>query len=164
MDCNESKLLEKYAGLIPKQPVAMRDVVEQLTKKFHATQIEYDEIPSLRMHQYNAVHVVKNEKLQLRQDQLQIKAIKIPINAQTESYVIRDFVPRSDENGEGNYIFLAYEEQVCYCYSNSNKLFLEAKLMSGIAQEERENRTEDWMDFIFYLKTYDSYFTAESSD
>lgn len=155
MNREESKLREQYTWLIPNQPVPLHSVIEQLTEKFQAVQIEHSKIPGLRMHLYNAVHLPKNEELQLVQDQLDIKALKIPISSQTEPYVKHNFVPISSEQEDENYIYLAYEEQVGYRYSNSNRLFLETKLMQGIDQSDLDQRTEDGLDFIFYLKTYD---------
>lgn len=163
MKLAELNLMEQYRPLIPKQPVPLYTVIEQLTEKLHATEIEHGEIPGLKMHLFNAVHLPRNEELQLTQDQLEIKAIKIPITRQTEAYVKRDFVPISSDTGEENYIYLAYETQVGYCYSNSNRLFLETKLMRGIEQKELEQRTEDGLDFLFYLKTYDELYCGTGS-
>lgn len=165
MKLADPNLMEQYRSLIPKQPVSLHTVIEHLTKKLHATEIELGRIPSLKMHLFNAVHVPKNEKLQLTQDQLELKAVKIPITSQTEVYVRRDFVPIASDSENGNYIYLVYEEQVGYRYSNSNRLFLETKLMQGIEQSDLEQRTEDGLDFLFYLKSYDElYINASSTD
>lgn len=166
MKDTERTLLERYAWIIPNQPVPLQTIIEQLTEKFHAIQLDHDKIPSLKMHLFNAVHLPKNEdELHLTEDQLEIKALKIPINSQTEAYVKRNFVPLSSDSEDENYIYLAYETQVGYRYSNSNRLFLETKLMQGIDQNELEQRTEDGLDFIFYLKSYDElYHSTDSSD
>ncbi len=155
MDCTELELMKQYAYLIPEQPKLLLEVVQQLENKFNATHIESEKIPSLKMHQFNAVHLPKNEELQLATDQLKIEALKISITSKTEQYVSQNFTPISSDFKEDNYIYLAYEEQVGYRYSNSNKLYLESKLMQGIDQSDIDKRTATWMDFIFYLKTYD---------
>lgn len=124
--------------------------------------MEPGDIPNMWMHEYNAVHLPKNEELQLTVPQLQIKAIKIPINAQTQSYTDRDFVSLSFDASE-DYIYLAYEEQVGYHYSNSNKLFCEAVLMEGIDQRDMDDRTENYMVFLFRLKNYDELYCGKES-
>lgn len=160
MNGTEQNLIQQYAWLIPNHPVPLCAVIEQLTQKFHATQVKHDQIPHRRMHLFNAIHLPKNEELQLTEDQLDLNALKIQIDPKTEAYVMRDFVPiSSDPEGE-NYIYLAYEPQVEYRYSNSNRLFLETKLMQGIKQSDLDQRTEDGLDFIFYLKTYDKLYSG----
>lgn len=155
MDCTELKRMEQYAWLIPQQPKSLGEVIKQITDRLHGTQIESKKIPNLKMHRYNAFHLPKNEELKLTTEQLKIKALKIPITPDTEPYVLQNFVPVSCECKEDDYIYLAYEEQVGYRYSNSNRLFLESKLMQGIDPIDMDGRTEKWIDFIFYLKTYD---------
>lgn len=154
MNDTELKLIEQYAWLIPKCPISLGQVIEQISKKFNATLIEYGDIPHLWMHRYNAVHLPKNEELRLAEEQLKIKAIKIPINEKVAQYIAKDFTPVLVADEEANFIYLAYEEQVDYRYSNSNRLFLEAKLMQGISQEDIYMNTETAMDFFFYLKSY----------
>lgn len=162
MDPTELNLIKQYAWLIPPQPVPQGQVIDQLVKKLHAVPMEPGEIPNMWMHEYNAVHLPKNEELQLTVPQLQIKAIKIPINAQTQSYTDRDFVSLSFDASE-DYIYLAYEEQVGYHYSNSNKLFCEAVLMEGIDQRDMDARTENYMVFLFRLKNYDELYCGKES-
>lgn len=151
----ELKLMEQYAWLIPKHPILLGQVIEQISKKFNAAQIENGDIPHLWMHRFNAVHLPKNEELRLAEEQLKIKAIKIPINEQVAQYIAKDFTPVLCGDEEANIIYLAYEEQVDYRYSNSNRLFLEAKLMQGISQKDIDMNREAAMDFFFYLKSYD---------
>lgn len=155
MNDAELKLIGQYAWLIPKRPISLGQVIERISKKFHTAPIEYGDIPHLWMHRYNAVHLPKNEQMQLTEEQLKMKAIKIPINEQVLQYTVKDFTPVFCGDVKANFIYLAYEEQVDYHYSNSNRLFLEAKLMQGISQEDINMNTETAMDFFFYLKSYD---------
>lgn len=154
MTDTELTLMKQYEWIIPKQPVPLGQVIEALNKKFHAVPLEGDDIPFLRMHQYNAFHLPKNEQLQLTVPQLKIKAIKIPITEQTFPYTLMNYVPISEDEEE-DFLYLAYEEQVNYHYSNCTRLFLEAHLMEGISQEEINANTETAMDFFHYLKSYD---------
>lgn len=154
MNDTASKLMEQYTWLIPKHPILLRQVIERISKEFDASQMEYEDIPHLWMHQYNAVHLPKNEQMQLTTEQLKIKAIKILINEQIAQYTAKDFTPVMCRDAEANFLYLAYEEQVDYRYSNSNRLFLEAKLMQGISQDDIDRNTETAMDFFFCLKSY----------
>ena len=54
-------------------------------------------------------------------------------------------------------MYLAYEEQLRYLYSNSNILFLETVLARGIPEEAIENKTEDYICYLDYLKHYLEY-------
>lgn len=148
------KLMEQYTWLIPKHPISLSQVIERISREFDAAQMECGDIPHLWMHQYNAIHLPKNEQMQLAAEQLKIKAVKIPINAQSVQYTAKDFTPVMCRDSEANFIYLAYEEQVDYRYSNSNRLFLEAKLMQGISQDDINRNTETAMDFFFCLKSY----------
>lgn len=158
------KRMEQYGWMIPKQPTSLRKVIEQLTAKFQATQMEHSMIPHLGMHQFNAVHLPKNEELHLTTEQLQIKAIKIPITPETAQYASKDFTPMLCAEGEEDYIYLAYEEQVGYRYSNSNRLYLEAALMQGIDRRDIDAHNEAWMDFFFRLKSYDELYCGAPAD
>ena len=60
---------------------------------------------------------------------------------------------RLDEDCD-DFIYLAYEEQVRYFYSNSNKLFLEAVLARGISEDDIINQTEEYTSYLFYLQSY----------
>lgn len=51
-------------------------------------------------------------------------------------------------------MYLAYEEQLRYVYSNSNILFLETVLACGIPEEAIENKTEDYTCYLSYLNQY----------
>ncbi len=150
-----NQLLDVYHWLIPNKPVEFSSVIETLKQRFQATELDSSQIPNLKMHQFNALHLPKNEELHLCEAQLHIQAIRIPITPQTKMYTERDFVPPSSDSDGKPYIYLAYETQVGYCRSNSNRLFLECRLMQGISPSEREQNTERWRDFIFFLKTYD---------
>lgn len=73
----------------------------------------------------------------------------------TKHYTEKDYVSMNcyNETSE-DYIYLAYEEQVRYLYSNSNKLFLEAVLARGISEADITNETEAYICYLPYLKSY----------
>lgn len=155
MNDADCKLIEHYGWLIPKQPISLIQVIEQISKKFNAIQIPQGDIPHLWMHKYNAVHLPKNEQMRLSEKQLNVRAVKIQIGKQVIQYTEKNFTPVFNKDGEETYIYLAYEEQVDYRYSNSNRLYLETKLMQGISEEDISMDTEAAADFMFYLKSYD---------
>lgn len=155
MTDTELALMKQYEWIIPQQPIPLCQVIEALSKKFHAMPLEGSDVPFLWMHQYNAFHLPKNEQLQLTVPQLKIKAIKIPITEQTFPYTRMNYVPVFPDDEEADFLYLAYEEQVNYYYSNCTRLFLETHLMGGISQEEIDANTEEAMDFVHSLKSYD---------
>ena len=147
------KLMGQYKRIIPERRVSLTQVIDKIKTQYNATTIEYRDIPHLWMHKYNAVHLPSNERLQLTEEQLNIKAIKIKVDEKMLPYVVKDFTPVSFD--EENYIYVAYEEQVGYWYSNSNRLYLEVTLMQGISVEAVNADEEEARDFMFCLKTYD---------
>lgn len=162
MDTATSKLIEQYRWLVPAHPVSLHEVIGRLSEKLHATQIELNRIPNLRIHMFNAVNLPSNEELKLSDDQLHLRAIKIPINNQTSHYVEKDFVSLLQREGE-DYIYLAYEEQIGYHYSNSRWLFLEVSLMQGISQADIDIQGEAYMDFAFRLQSFDELYHSVKS-
>ena len=135
--------------------VPLAGIINKIKRETDANDILSSDIPNLRMHRFNAYHLPSNETLNLTEEQLQIKAIRIPITDATKHYTAKNFVSmnRYDEAVE-DYIYLAYEEQVRYLYSNSNKLFLEAALARGVSEEDIAGKTEEYTCYLFYLQCY----------
>lgn len=140
---------------IVRVPVPIMEVVEKIKRDTNAKDMQVGEIPNLRMHRFNAYYLPSNEILNLTEEQLKIKAIRVPITDTTRHYTDKNFVSmkRSDNNCD-DFIYLAYEEQVRYLYSNSNKLFLEAALAKGISEDDIINQTEEYTCYLFYLECY----------
>ena len=152
---NAHDYLEENPTAIVRGLVPITDVVEKIKRETDARDMQVSEIPNLRMHRFNAYHLPSNEILNLTEEQLQIKAIRISITDATKHYTAKDFVSmkHSDEDCE-DFIYLAYEEQVRYFYSNSNKLFLEAVIARGISENDIVNQTEEYTCYLFYLQCY----------
>lgn len=55
-------LMDRYPHLIPKDPVPLSEVIQEITQEFGAHEIDTENIPNLWMHRYNAVHSEKNEE------------------------------------------------------------------------------------------------------
>lgn len=162
MDWCEKDVPYKHRAVIVDQPVPLGEIVERLMKEYDAAQFAPEDIPSMQMHRFNAIHLPGNDELKLAADQLQVKAIKIPINHKTRKYTEKDFVSRVHEDGDEEYIYLAYEEQVGYHYSNSNMLFLEVALEKGVTQKEIERDTLEYKDYMHYLKAYHELYAENS--
>ena len=147
--------LEKNPTALVRGNVPIANIIERIKNRTGASYISKNDIPNLRMHRFNAFYLPCNETQHLSEDQLQIKAIKIPITDLTKHYTEKDYVSmnRYNETSE-DYIYLAYEEQVRYLYSNSNKLFLEAVLARGISEADITNETEAYICYLSYLKSY----------
>lgn len=149
---NISDYITENPTAIVRGQIPITEVVEKIKKNTNAKDMQVGDIPNLRMHRFNAYNLPSNEILNLTEEQLQIKAIRIPIVDTTEHYTAKNFVSMK-HSGE-DFIYLAYEEQVRYFYSNSNKLFLEAVLARGISENDIANQTEEYTCYLFYLQSY----------
>ena len=147
--------LEKNPSVLVRGYIPIVSVIEKIKNQTNARYISESDIPNLQMHRYNALNLPSNELQKLTEDKLKIKAIKIPITDVTKHYTVKDYVSMNRYNSAlEDYIYLAYEEQVRYLYSNSNKLFLEAVLACGVSEEDITNQTENSLCYLFYLKSY----------
>ena len=148
-------LYKENPSVIVHGQVPLVGIIDKIKRETNANDILTSDIPNLRMHRFNAYHLPSNETLKLTEEQLQIKAIRIPIIDATKHYTAKNFVSMSryDEAVE-DYIYLAYEEQVRYLYSNSNKLFLEVALARGVSEEDIAGKTEEYTCNLFYLQCY----------
>ena len=66
---------------IVRVPVPIMEVVEKIKRDTNAKDMQVGEIPNLRMHRFNAYYLPSNEILNLTEEQLKIKAIRVPITA-----------------------------------------------------------------------------------
>ena len=143
--------VRKHPNVIVRGAVPYSEIVERLKEQYDAVEIPLAEIPSMRMHRYNAVNLPSNEALRLTEEQLKFSAIKIPITDKSSLYTTKDYIPVVGIDGK-EFIYLVYEEQLRYHYSNSNRLFLEVAVSRGIPESDIENETEDYLDYLFCVK------------
>ena len=145
---------KKHPDVIVRGSVPYSEIVERLKEQYDAVEIPLVEVPSMRMHRrYNALNLPANEALRLAEEQLKFSAIKIPITDKSSLYTAKNFVPVVGLDGK-EFIYLVYEDQVRYHYSNSNRLFLEVVIARGIPEADIENETENYLDYLFYIKCY----------
>lgn len=142
--------------------VPVSEIIAKIKFSYGGTEILTEIIPNLPMHRFNAVHLPSNELQQLNEQEVQIKAICIPITEASRHYIEKDYVPVHRSAKESDFIYLAYEEQLGYLYSNSNQLFLESILARGIPEAEIQQETEEYTCYLFYLKCYLEYKLSES--
>ena len=145
--------VRKHPDVIVQGSVPYSEIVERLKEQYGAVAIPLAEIPSMRMHRYNAINLPSNETLRLTEEQLKFCAIKIPITDKSSLYTAKDFVPVVGIDGK-EFIYLVCEEQLRYHYSNSNRLFLEVAVSRGVPEADIENETENYLDYLFYIKCY----------
>ena len=145
--------VRKNPNVIIRGSVPYSEIVKRLEEQYGAVAIPLAEIPSMRMHRYNAINLPSNEVLRLTEEQLKFSAIKIPITDKSSLYTAKDFVPVVGLEGK-EFIYLVYEDQVRYHYSNSNRLFLEVAVSRGVPEADIENETENYLDYLFYIKCY----------
>lgn len=143
--------VRKHPDVIVRGSVPYSEIIERLKEQYDAVEIPLAEIPSMRMHRYNAVNLPSNEALRLTKEQLKFSAIKIPITDKSSLYTTKDYIPVVGIDGK-EFIYLVYEEQLRYHYSNSNRLFLEVAVSRGIPESDIENETEDYLDYLFCVK------------
>lgn len=144
---------KKHPDVIVRGSVPYSEIVERLKEQYDAVEIPLVEVPSMRMHRYNALNLPANEALRLTEEQLKFSAIKIPVTDKSSLYTAKNFVPVVGLDGK-EFIYLVYEDQVRYHYSNSNRLFLEVVIARGIPEADIENETENYLDYLFYIKCY----------
>ena len=145
--------IRKNPDIVIRCSVPYSEIVERLKEQHGAVEIPLTEVPSMRMHRYNALNLPSNETLRVTEEQLQFSAIKIPITDKSSLYTVKDFVPVVGLDGK-EFIYLVYEEQLRYHYSNSNRLFLEVAVSRGVPEADIENETENYLDYLFYIKCY----------
>lgn len=144
--------VKKHPSALVIGSIPLSAIVEKYKREYDAVEISDSEIPNLWMHKFNARNLPRNVILQLSEEMLRIKAIRIPISEQSRHLTLKDFVPQGTEDEP--YIYLAYEEQVGYHYSNSGKLFLEVALAQGITEEQVKLETEEYICYLSYLQRY----------
>ena len=115
--------------------VHISEICDMLREAYGAVELPEEQIPSLKwMHRFNALHTPENqEHLHLTEGQLHIRALQFP---QEAGYSSRE------GNYENHLVYLAFEEQVGYIYSNSNELFLEVDIARGCNRQDIEGNTE----------------------
>lgn len=144
----------------------IREIIEKLKKEFHAQDIDPKELPTHLqwMQKENAYYYAQDEHIDIRMEDIEIKAIRIPVNNLTRKYTDKDFTVWSlNDISDKNSIIVVYEEATDYFYCNSSMLHLEIKLAQGISQEAVTNQTENYTEYVGLRKRYlDTYVSKDT--
>ena len=121
--------LPREEGLTP-----LGEIAAALKQAYGGEELPPGQIPGYRpMYLFNALHTPENEERIHMPDRLRVRAVQLP---QTDGYYSREAGRETDP------VYLAYEEQTGYVYSNSNALFLEAQIARGYTRRDQEEQTE----------------------
>ncbi len=138
-------------------PKPIGEIIEELKSKYHAQDLD----PKLflphvqKMQRENAYYYAKDEQMDIRLEDISIKAIRIPVSDLTRKYTQKDFTVWSlCDKYDKDSIVVVYEGQTDYFYCNSSMLHLEMKLARGIPQEAVTNQTEGFMEYMGLRKRY----------
>ena len=132
--------------------VPLEDIIERLKRDYQAAELPQERIPQRRMQLDNAYYYGLDEKLDFAEENLCIRAIRIPVTEKTRHYTQKDFIPwGQEENGD---IYVVYEKNLGYFQSNSNKLFLEIAIARGISQADIENKSEKYKEYLWRMQCY----------
>lgn len=142
-------------------PKPIREIIQKLKNEFRAQDIDPKILPAYmrRMQKENAYYYAQDEHMVIRMENIEIKAIRIPVSDLTKRYSEKDFtVWTLNDVQDKNGIIVVYEESTNYFYCNSSMLHLEIKLARGISQEAVANQTENYSEYVGlrrrYLDTY----------
>lgn len=149
--------VRKYPQSIVTGPVPLEHIIEKLKRAYNAESIPLEEFPDYqrRIHTQNAYYFAQEEQLDLKMEDIQIKAVRIPVTDLTRHYTEHDFVRwfvggKDDADG----IYVVYENQAGYFYCNSSMLHLEIAIARGISEGDIQNQTETYQQYIRLMQRY----------
>lgn len=154
---NIHDFIQKNPQFIVHGPVPAADLVERLKQDYHAQEMPLELfLPhTIRMQKENAFYYAQDEQIALRMEEIQIKIVRIPITDQTQHYAAKDFTCWScGEKTDHDGIYVAYEETSGYFYCNSSMLHLELTMARGISEDDIQNKTEKYQEYIGLIKRY----------
>lgn len=138
-------------------PVPMAQIIEKLKQDYNAEELPLEQCPPryLRMYQQNAYYYAQDEKINLSMEDIRIKVLRVPVTDETGQYTEKDFVTWWIEDTEDRTgIYIAYEERCGYFYCNSSKLHLELTLTRGIPEQDIQDKTEKYQEYVCLMKRY----------
>lgn len=146
-------------------PKTIREIIDKLKKTFHAQDIDPELfLPYLqRMQKENAYYYAQDEQIDIRMEDIEINAIRIPVSDLTRKYTKKDFTVWSLNDAEDkNGIIVVYEENTNYFYCNSGMLHLEVSLAIGIAESDINGKTKKYLEYVGLMRRYmDTYMSLD---
>ena len=139
--------IKMFKHLIPIGERDSKDLIDYLKNKFDLVEIDFSELPYYKrdMLSENAKYSVGNIKLNLDIKDMSFRFFKIIENETSIEYVD----PREAEYG--NFLFFIIEEKTKYMSSNSGKLLIEMKYVSGVSEESYLEEDDVFKDLLSKL-------------
>ncbi len=149
--------IEKNPESVVVGPVPMAQILEKLKADLHGADVPLASFTpnTIQMQQRNAYYYACDRQMGLRQEDMQLKAVRIPVTDQTRHYAEKDFTHWFVNGSEdGNGIYVIYEERSNYFYCNSSMLHLEMTIARGISEADIANHTERYAEYASLMQRY----------
>lgn len=139
--------IKMFKHLIPIGERDSEDLINYLKNKFDLVELNFSELPSYKrdMLSESAKYSVGNIKLNVEIKDMSFRHFKIIENEKSIEYVD----PREAE--WGNFLFFIIEEKTKYMCSNSGKLLIEMKYVSGVSKESYFEEDDVFKDLLSKL-------------
>jgi hypothetical protein len=142
---NYNEQVHMFKDMIPIGPRSVADLVMLLRKQIELVELSLNDLPvSVSMNiAYNATHCILNDDLRLRPEDMSFIAFKLKRNEKSIGY----FLNQTD----GDDIYIAFEENTGYIWSNCNRLFIEQEFARGVSQYEIETEGNQFRNLVSHL-------------
>lgn len=139
--------IKMFKHLIPIGERDSKELISYLKNKFDVVELNFSELPSYKknMLRENAKYYVGNVKLNVEIKDMSFRLFKIIENEKSVEYVD----PHEAEHG--NFLFFIIEEKTKYMCSNSGKLLIEMKYVSGVSKESYLEEDDVFKDLLSKL-------------
>lgn len=144
---NYETQIKMFKHLIPIGERDSKDLINYLKNKFDLVELNFSELPPYKKYMIseNAKHCLANVKLNVEIKDMSFRLFKIIENEKSVEYVD----PLEAEHG--NFLFFIIEEKTKYMCSNSGKLLIEMKYVSGVSEESYLEEDDIFKDLLSKL-------------
>ena len=144
---NYETQIKMFKHLIPIGERDSKDLINYLKNKFDLVELNFSELPPYKKYMIseNAKHCLANVKLNVEIEDMSFRLFKIIENEKSVEYVD----PHEAEHG--NFLFFIIEEKTKYMCSNSGKLLIEMKYVSGVSEESYLEEDDVFKDLLSKL-------------
>lgn len=116
----------------------------------------------LQSETYNMIHACMNENLKLTEKELNFSIYKIIRNEASELYFSEEkgqYAKQNNRKQPGEKLLLVFvEHKSGYFSTNSSKLFLELTIDIGVTQEDIDNKTLRYLEYLSSKETLQKFF------
>ena len=139
--------IKMFKHLIPIGERDSKNLINYLKNKFDVVEINFSELPPYKKYMLseNAKYCLANVKLNVEIKDMSFRLFKIIENEKSVEYVD----PHEAEHG--NFLFFIIEEKTKYMCSNSGKLLIEMKYVSGVSKESYLEEDDVFKDLLSKL-------------